>query len=162
MGNNLGYSFLNVYAKFKLHFYRKIFRRFESREASLSAVETFCVEVIYALGAPTVGEFASFIDISQANAAYKIQSLARKGYVAKVRSEDDRREYHLHVTEKFLEYNRLNTNYVETVVQRIEKRFSPAEVKSFKQMLDVISNELMTEMPNRIQVSLLSQDTCGS
>ena len=49
-----------VYHKFKMQFYQKVFTRFEDREASLTTVETFCVETIYALGSPTVNEFASF------------------------------------------------------------------------------------------------------
>ena len=47
-------AFFNVYTKFKLHFYQEIFLRFQNREASLTTVETFCMESILALGSPTV------------------------------------------------------------------------------------------------------------
>jgi DNA-binding MarR family transcriptional regulator len=140
-------SFLEVYTKFKLHFYRKIFGRFEMREASLSAVETFSVEVINALNNPTISDFARFVNISQANAAYKVQSLIKKGYVSKVRNEKDRREYRLLLTERFDEYNHLNTDYVGEVVSRMEKRFSSEELKTFQRVLDVINAELMPEIP---------------
>ena len=62
-------AFFTVYTKFKLHFYKEIFQRFQSREASLTTVETFCMETIMALGHPTVNEFASFMCISSPNAA---------------------------------------------------------------------------------------------
>jgi DNA-binding MarR family transcriptional regulator len=140
-------SFLDVYTKFKLHFYRKIFARFERREASLTAVETFCVEVISALNNPTIGDFARFVDISQANASSKVQSLIKKGYVEKVRDEKDRREYRLRLTERFDAYNRVNLDYVGEVVTRIEKRFAPEELKTFKHILQVIDAELMPEIP---------------
>ena len=39
-------SFSEVYTKFKLHFYQEVFSRFQNREASLTAVETFCMEII--------------------------------------------------------------------------------------------------------------------
>ena len=52
--------FQDVYTKFKLHFYREIFDRFQSREASLTKVESFCMEVIQALRLPTINKFASF------------------------------------------------------------------------------------------------------
>ena len=39
-------AFFNVYTKFKLHFYQEIFSRFQDREASLTTVETFCMEAI--------------------------------------------------------------------------------------------------------------------
>lgn len=76
-------AFSEVYTKFKLHFYRKVFERWESREATLTTVETFCMEIIYALDRPTVNEFASFVQISPPNAAYKVNSLIRKGYLKK-------------------------------------------------------------------------------
>ena len=57
----LNKAFFNVYTKFKLHFYQEIFRRFQDREASLTTVETFCMETIQALGSPTVNEFATFM-----------------------------------------------------------------------------------------------------
>ena len=55
-------SFAQVYTKFKLHFYQAVFSRFQTREATLSAVETFCMEIIEALHEPTINEFASFVD----------------------------------------------------------------------------------------------------
>jgi DNA-binding MarR family transcriptional regulator len=146
MSTELKDSFLDVYTKFKLQFYRRIFQRFETREASLTAVETFCVEVINALGNPTISEFANFVNISLANATYKVQSLVKKGYVRKERSQEDRRESRLVVTERFYDYMSLNTNYVDTVVARIEQRFSPQQVADFKLILDVMSEELMPEV----------------
>lgn len=146
MRDSLGDSFWGVYAKFKLQFYKRAFGRFESREASLTAVETFCVEVIHALGEPTVNEFAKFVNISQANAAYKIQNLIEKKYVKKVRSENDKREYHLCLTEKFDAYNRLSTDYIDTVVTRVRGRFSAEEINVLEHMLRVINDELMPEI----------------
>ena len=65
-----------------------MFSQLHEREASLTTVETLCVETIHALNNPTVNEFASFIKISPPNAAYKINSLINKGYIKKVRSFD--------------------------------------------------------------------------
>ena len=48
----LDQTFGQVYTKFKLHFYKQIFSRFEDREATLTTVESFCMEVIMALGEP--------------------------------------------------------------------------------------------------------------
>ncbi|MDR0838593.1 MAG: MarR family transcriptional regulator [Oscillospiraceae bacterium] len=147
MRDTLENAFQDVYTKFKLQFYRKIFGRFEAREASLTAVETFCVEVIHALGEPTVNEFAKFVNISQANAAYKIQNLIEKDYVRKSRSENDKREYHLLVTERFNEYNRLSTDYIALVVSRVRERFTPQEAATFENILRTIHDELMPEIP---------------
>lgn len=142
----LEHAFTEIYTKFKLRFYAAVFRRFETREASLSAVETFCVEVIYALNRPTVREFAEFAQISAPNAAYKVNSLIKKGYIRKVRSQEDRREFHLEVTEKYLEYFGITYDYIQEVMSRIRTRFSPEEVQQLERMLHTISDELMPEV----------------
>ncbi len=43
--------FQEVYTKFKLHFYQSVFQRFATREATLTTVESFCMEGIMAMGA---------------------------------------------------------------------------------------------------------------
>ena len=139
-------AFFTVYTKFKLHFYKEIFQRFQSREASLSTVETFCMETIMALGKPTVNEFASFMCISSPNAAYKVNSLIRKGYIRKVQSEEDRREYHLEVTQKYIDYYNISASYMVEVMDRIAARFSPEECRKLEEMLDIVSHELMPEV----------------
>ncbi len=139
-------AFFNVYTKFKLHFYKEIFQRFQTREASLSTVETFCMETIMALGKPTVNEFASFMCISSPNAAYKVNSLVRKGYIRRVQSEEDRREYHLEVTQKYIDYYNISASYLEKVMDRIAGRFSPEECKRLEEMLWVVTRELMPEI----------------
>lgn len=141
-------AFNSVYSKFKLHFYQKVFQRLQSREATLTTVETFCMEIIYAMGKPTINEFASFIDISSPNAAYKVNNLIKKGYLRKIRSESDRREYHLEVTDKYLDYYNISYQYMGEVMERIEKRFSKEELERFVSMLTIINQELMSEVPD--------------
>lgn len=135
-----------VYTKFKLHFYQEIFERFQNREASLTTVETFAMETIQALGSPTVNEFASFMRISPPNAAYKINSLIRKGYVQKIQSAQDKREYHLQVTQKYRDYYNISNDYVHVVTERMRQRLTPEECAKLEEMLAIISKELMPEI----------------
>ena len=139
-------SFFEVFTKFKLHFYQEIFQRFQDREASLTTVETFCMETIQALGSPTINEFATFMRISSPNAAYKVNSLIRKGYIRKRQSPADRREYHLEVTQKYTDYYNISTTYVSAVMDRIAKRFTPEECRQLDSFLQIISQELMPEV----------------
>ena len=138
--------FNEVYTKFKLHFYKAVFGRFQTREASLTTVETFAMETIQALGSPTVNEFASFMKISPPNAAYKINSLIRKGYIQKIQSEHDKREYHLQVTQKYKDYYNISNDYVHMVTERIRERFSPEECAKLEEMLAIVDQELMPEV----------------
>jgi len=139
-------SFDRIYTKFKLHFYQAVFSQFQAREASLTAVETFCMEIIQALNEPTINEFASFVNISSPNAAYKVNSLIRKGYVEKVRSLNDRREYHLRPTQKFHDYYNLSRVYIQKVMDRVRERFTPEELVQMDRVLQIVGQELMPEV----------------
>ena len=124
--------FQDVYTKFKLHFYQNVFQRFATREATLTTVESFCMEGIMAMGEP--------------NAAYKIGSLVKKGYVEKIQSTTDRREYFLRPTQKYIDYYSISYSYLHTVIERVRKRFPAEDCDKMEQMLSVISTELMPEL----------------
>ena len=143
----LDQTFNSVYTKFKLHFYKAVFSRFQDREASLTTVETFCMESIMALGRPSVNEFATFMCISPPNAAYKVNSLVKKGYIRKVQSPEDRREYHLEVTQKYIDYYNISSNYMAEVMDRIVHRFPAEDCAKLEEILTVVSQELMPEIP---------------
>ena len=98
------------------------------------------------LGHPTINEFSSFVNISPPNAAYKINNLIQKGYVTKRQSPDDKREYHLYVTQKYIDYYNVSYRYLSTVMDRIKQRFPAEDVAKLEEMLDIISNELMPEL----------------
>ena len=137
--------FITVFDKFKFQFFRKIFESVRERDGSLSAMEACSLEIIDLLAAPTIGEFADFLNISQSNATYKVNSLMRKGYLVRQNSETDRREYHLVLSEKYYKYMELLTSYEDTVCSRIQSRFSEDELAVFDRILKTISDELMPE-----------------
>ena len=138
--------FQDVYTKFKLHFYQNVFQRFATREATLTTVESFCMEGIMAMGEPTIAEFSRMMGISTPNAAYKIGSLVKKGYVEKIQSTTDRREYFLRPTQKYIDYYSISYSYLHTVIERVRKRFPAEDCDKMEQMLSVISTELMPEL----------------
>ena len=137
--------FSEVYDKFKLQFYRRVFELVRERDGSLSAMEAFSLEVINMLGEPTVSQFADFLNISQSNATYKVNNLIKKGYLARQNSTIDRREYHLVLSEKYYTYMNIYANYELTVMRRVMERFPEEDVACFDRILQVMSNELMPE-----------------
>ena len=140
-------SFNKVYTKFKLQFYTKFFERTPDREeATLTTVETFCMEIIHSLKKPTVNEFAVAANISGPNAAYKINNLVKKGYLRKIQSKEDKRIFYLEVTEKYTNYYNISYSYIGVVMKRMEERFSPDEIALIKKALDVMSDERMPEI----------------
>ena len=108
-------------------------------------MEAFSIEVIHALHEPTIGEFAEFLNISQSNATYKVNNLIKKGYLIKQNSEEDRREYHLVLSDKYYGYTDIMRSYVDTVMDRIKDSFTAEEQEAFTSALARISDELMPE-----------------
>lgn len=135
----------DIYTKFKIHFYQEVFKSLNAGNTTLSTMETICMEIIHALQEPTVNMFASFIQVSSPNAAYKVNNLIQKGYIEKVRSAEDKREYHLRVTPKYFDYYNMNQNYLSEIAKRAEEYFSPEDIERFDSMLSAISKNLMKE-----------------
>jgi len=138
-------NFADVYNKFAMHFFQMVFEHVRERDGSLSAMEAFSLEVIHLMGRPTIGEFADFLNISQSNATYKVNSLMKKGYIDRENSQIDRREYHLVLSEKFYSYLGIMSGYQDEVMQRVKDRLPPEDVEKFSEILGIMSEELMPE-----------------
>lgn len=134
-----------LYAKFRVHYYREVFQRINARELSLTTTEVYCVEIIHSLGKPTIQEFANYIGISSPNATYKVNSLIKKGYLQKVQSDTDKREFYLDVTDKFYKYYNINEKYLEIVEDRLKEDLSEEEFNMFNDILKKIYYEMMPE-----------------
>ena len=132
--DKLGKALSDIYSKFRIHFYMQIFSNFETREATLTTVETFSMECISALKNPTIAEFAHMMNISAPNAPYRVNSLLQKGYIEKIQSKEDQREYHIRPTKKYINYS------------NIYERFSKEDYDKLQEMLNIIDTELMPEL----------------
>ena len=132
-------SLLKCYDRLRLISYRGMFRVLRERDSSLSAAEAYSVDVIYLLRGPTVKEFADCLGISQPNATYKVNHLIQKGYVQKTPSLEDRREAHLHVTEKYMRYWEESNQTLNRTLEALQKQFSPEEVETFTRILQALS-----------------------
>lgn len=139
-------KFSEVYDKFKLNLYKNMFRNLQGREATLTATETFTMEVIHALNRPRVSDVTDFLEMSHPNMAYKISSLVKKGYLRKIQSEEDKREFYLEVTDKFYDYYAMKEEYLKIVLDRLEKRIGKKDSEKLESILSIMSDELMPEV----------------
>ena len=63
-----------------------------------------------------------------------------------MRSEQDKREYYLEVTDKNMQTYGVTYDYIGTVMKRIRQRFSPEQVAELEDILGIIDDELMPEV----------------
>ncbi|MCF0150542.1 MAG: MarR family transcriptional regulator [Firmicutes bacterium] len=139
-------AFLNVYTKFKMHFYKEAFKKDSESGNALTIVETFCMEAIHALGKPTVSQFARFMSFSSANAADKVNNLIHKGYLNKVRAEGDKRKYYLEVTPLYYEYYNKSYQYLKEIIKRVQYQFTDEELHTLTKLLTVLNQELLSDL----------------
>ena len=138
-------SFENLIDALLLEFFKKIFDAVKEREGSLSAMEAFAVEVIHELKEPTIREFAEFLNISQSNATYKVNSLIKKGYIEKQNSSIDRREYHLVLTNKYYDYTNYLRTYIANLSKNLELNNSEVEIEACSRILDAFTEEIKSK-----------------
>jgi len=137
-------SFETMYLMFRSNYFKRVLEEIGNKEGSLSATESFCIEIIYLLGKPTISEFAKYLNLSVPNATYKVNSLVKKGYLVREQSTTDLREQYLCVTDKFLGYYGINDELIAKLIDRIKETFSKEELVALDDMIVRII-ELMRE-----------------
>jgi len=138
--------FNTMYDKFKLMLYdRALKERGRSMPGDLSLQEVIYMEIIIALGDPTVAEFSKYSKLSAPNTAYRLNKLEERGYIIRKRSDRDKREIRIEATGRYREEYGVIFDYIHLVCDRIEERFAPEDVDKFREMLGIISEELMPE-----------------
>ena len=143
----LDQTFGQVYTKFKLHFYKQIFSRFEDREATLTTVESFCMEVIMALGEPTIAQFSHMMNtFHPQRCPIRSTRWLKKAMSSASGLSTDKREYRLRPTQKYIDYYNISYSYLHLVMERAKQRFSPDDLAKLEEMLQVVSDELMPEI----------------
>lgn len=136
-------TFEKLYLKFRAHHCRDLFREMGAREGSLTATESYCVEVVYLLGEPTIREFAQYVGVSAPNATYRVNSLVHKGYLERIPSQEDRRSVRLRVTDKFRNYYGLYDQYIVNLMKNVRAHFTQEEVTQLEGLLARIVHEMM-------------------
>lgn len=145
MKSDLEKSFIKIYTKFKLHFYKTISRRSDNPNSTLTIFEVLCMEGILALEEPTVAQFGRLMNLSTPNAAYKVNNLVKKGYLDRQQSATDKREYHLVPTKKYIDEYNVSYGYLNEVLQRAKSHFPEEDLEKLEELLSYIGDEIMPE-----------------
>lgn len=131
--------FQEVYNIFKMNFYKSMC----DNTKELTMQEAFSLDIIYMLGKPTILEYATYMNISQPNATYKINQMIDKGYLTKKICNEDKRSFRLQVTQKFLDCYRDNDRFIKQTLNGIDSRFNEQEVELLKKLLTDIKKQLL-------------------
>ncbi len=131
-----------LYFKFRNNYCKNLFFNVNKDKDGLSPTDSYCIESIFLMNRPTVRQFANYVKISQPNATYRISNLIEKGYIRKILSQEDRREYFLEVTDKFFENYGINSSSNIEFLQKIYEKFTEDEIEKLDELLCKINNML--------------------
>ena len=149
--SDLERHFSIMYDKFKLMLYdRALKERGSSMPGDLSLQEVIYMEIIIALGTPSVAEFSRYAKLSAPNTAYRLNKLEERGYIRRTRNDQDKREFRIEATNRYRDEYGVIFDYIHLVCDRIEERFPAEDVDKFREMLGIISGELMPEAGSQL------------
>ncbi|MFA6884743.1 MAG: MarR family transcriptional regulator [Paludibacteraceae bacterium] len=113
---------------------------FELRELTLTQMHY--LEVISSLGNPNITELASEMQITKPTVTVGIDKLIERDYVYKVQSDDDRRNSHLHLTDKGRQINDMHIYAHERFSELIKETLEPHEIDTLVQILEKLTVKL--------------------
>ena len=99
------------------------------------------------IGEPkNMSSIARELSVTVGTLTIAMNSLVKKGYVERIQSTTDKREYRLRPTQKYIDYYNISYSYLHLVMERAKQRFSPDDLAKLEEMLQIVSDELMPEI----------------
>ena len=113
----------------------------EAGFSDLSMRQITILELVERMANPTPGELGRELKISKPSVSAAIERLAKAGYLRKVSSDDDRRSYHLHLTEKGEQFSLAHDAVHHKLAQFITRNLDVIEATQLTRLVDKILNE---------------------
>ena len=108
----------------------------------LTLTQMHYLEVISQLGNPNITELASALQLTKPTVTVGIDKLIERNYVYKVPSDDDRRNSHLHLTDKGRQINAMHAYAHERFSELIAETLEPHEIETLVQILEKLTLKL--------------------
>jgi len=99
------------------------------------------LEIINILKNPTITELAASLKLSKPTVKVAVDRLIERDYVYKVKSDEDKRSAHLHLTEKGNLINQMHDYAHKCFAESIRRKLSKAELESLVSILIKVLSE---------------------
>ncbi len=111
---------------------------------NLSRTEMHALEIIQDVPDATLTQLADILGITKATVSVSVSRLVEKGYLEKIRSEDDRRKSILRLTESGEVMCKKHTQFHDMLINSIMREFRVAEypevLKSMQALVNFFNN----------------------
>jgi DNA-binding MarR family transcriptional regulator len=93
------------------------------------------LQVIFRMKNPTLTELARELDLTKPTVTVLADKLVEKGYIKRVKSDQDRRSMHLHIDKKGTKIEALREIAYERMVEKISSGLSETETSILTELL---------------------------
>lgn len=114
----------------------------ELKSSGLTAKQIDYIETIGKLENPTMSELAIELKLSKPSITAIIDKLAREGYIQRLHSDQDRRSYHVHLTDKGKSFSKLHDATHARIADVFMKSLSKKELSDLIALLNKVVKKL--------------------
>lgn len=104
---------------------------------NLTTRQLHCIELIHSMENPTLSELTKKMKITKASTSVMLDRLDQHGFIKKVKSDNDRRSAHVHLTERGDKAAHLHVNVHKQFAMHLTKELTDSE----KDILVVLLNK---------------------
>jgi DNA-binding MarR family transcriptional regulator len=99
------------------------------------------LKVMVKMKTPTLSELARELDLTRPTVTVLVDKLAEKGYIKRVKSDEDRRVMHLHIDKKGAKINAMREIAHEKMAEKIRSGLNVTETEILTELLKKIVNQ---------------------
>lgn len=119
--------------------------RADSALADLSMKQVYYIEILGRLGRPTFGDLAKALSLSKPSVTAIVERLSAAGYARKEQSRDDRRSFHISLTERGRRVCAMHDEFHERIVAGLSRHISDAEAAQLMMILSKIAQGIAND-----------------
>lgn len=110
----------------------------ESRFSELTGKQMYYLEAISNLNNPNLGELATELNLSKPSITAIIDKFEEKGFIRKVKSDEDRRVSHIHMAERGKEIEKVHSKIHMRISNIFTSKLTKNELNSLIHLLSKI------------------------
>ena len=114
----------------------RFIREYES--AGITARNIEYIDAIHRLGNPNLSEIARALNLSKPSVTAIVDKLIDKGYIRKFQSDEDRRSFHVHLSEKGEELVRMHQEAHNTIADLFRNTLDDRDLKALIRILNKV------------------------
>jgi DNA-binding MarR family transcriptional regulator len=108
---------------------------------SLTHTQMHYLETINLLDNPNITELATTLKLTKPTVKVAVDKFIEKDFLYKVRSDEDRRSAHLHLTEKGKLINQMHDYYHRRIAESFTRKLSREELETIVGLLNKVLSE---------------------